>query len=158
MVTFSISLNCSAPHQRHQAWPVFNWMPPLSGKHFVSRIHDSRSQSWTDPESRGMKTLRGKTGHQFIYLTPDASGMTRKRRTFHRGLITNIDTKRLISKQTQCMARAERAESSPVFISVPLSTSLERKHSANIKTESDRLLDFRKRQKRTAAGRHTDVC
>jgi hypothetical protein len=84
--------------------------------------------------------------------------MAWKRRTFHRGLITNIDTKRLISKQTQCIARAEKAESNQAFISIPLSTSLERKHSANIKTESDRLLDFSKRQKGTAAGRHTDVC
>lgn len=83
--------------------------------------------------------------------------MAWKRRTFHRGLITNIDTKRLISKQTQCIARAEKAKSNPAFISIPLSTSLECKHSAHIKTESDRPLDSRKRQKGTATGRHANV-
>jgi len=63
----------------------------------------------------------------------------------------------LISKQTQCVAPAEKAESNPAFISIPLSTSLERKHSAHIETDSDRPLDSRRRQKGTATGRHAKV-
>jgi hypothetical protein len=64
----------------------------------------------------------------------------------------------LISKQTGCIARAENAESNPVFISIPLSTALELKHSANIKTENDRPVASRKRLKGTAVVLRTDGC